>query len=189
MERLSSKGVPPVAYERVLLSGAMSTLASVWEAGPAAEAEVTVSDEDVDRVLAAIAVDDVRCRRSKASWLRDLRRCFPSATPAAAKEWNHGGRDRAAEARGARMVFALGGEASASGGHARWLRRQDEAYLPPEGDERGFAVGADGYAVGWQGECQRMLGEMAFDAEGFAIDATTQVRRLHYEGRGWELGV
>ena len=74
------------------------------------------------------------------------------------------------------MVFALGGDATASGGHARWLRRRDAAYLPPEGDECGIAVGADGYAEGWQGECQRMLSSMTFDAEGFAVDATSQVR-------------
>ena len=142
------------------------------QAGGATSPGPTVDAQAVEELLAAVPI--VGHRRSKAVWSRSLRRCFPHAEPCGAEEWDHGSRNRARHAKGARMIFVLDDSraAAAEQGEARWLKRRNASYVPPAGDEAGLRVGEDGYLTGHEAETQRLIELMDFDGEGFAVDAS-----------------
>ena len=173
LQRLRECGAAPVEAELASsVEGdgkATTAIAAAMRADGAPPTEKVVDAVAVEELLAAVPV--VGSRRSKEVWARLLRRCFPSVEPCAAEEWNHGSRNRARHAKGARMIFVLDGERSAAAEHgeARWLKRRNASYVPPVGDEAGLSVGDDGYLVGHEAETQRLLAMMDFDAEGFAV--------------------
>ena len=157
LERLQAAGAVPAAEERVSGGGmAAVTVEEVWQRGPQAAAAAARSQGGVDfhavaSTLKALQEPEVRRRRTKAVWAQALKKCFPTASSRPAREWNHGGRDRAHEAKGARMHFVLsaGKECKAQGGEARWMQRSD--------------VNSDGFVDGWQQEAQRLTESVTFN--------------------------
>ena len=110
------------------------------------QAENSVNDAAVGAMLASLNNPTTRVARDKSRWVRDLKKCFPTTRPAPPSTWVHGGRDRDAEAIGARCVLVVNAERTAQvlGGEARWGRRREPTFEPRGNNERGLRIGADG---------------------------------------------
>lgn len=172
LRRLEEAGIAPVAAERALAY-------RIEDDGRTGE---TMHVDVAERVVEAMGVPDVRARRSKESWTRELRRCFPTVRAKPAVEWTVGGRDRAREARGAKYVMVLDRERTVevTGGTARWDRRGKEGRVAGSGDaaEDAFELGADGWAAGWRVRAEELALSVAFDDEGYVFDVDGDGGRL-----------
>jgi hypothetical protein len=115
--------------------------------------------------------EEVR-RRTTLQWKRLFTRAFPVGSPQPAIEWAHGGRDRAAEGRGAHFVEIMNDERTEKrrGGEARWLRR----HQMPTGNGTDMAVDgtvtAAGEVAGWEATAEQMRSSYGVDDEGYIID-------------------
>lgn len=49
------------------------------------------------------------------------------------------------------------------GGNARWAARRRADYVPPDGDELGIKLGADGWKEGWEVEKRGLMQAVEFD--------------------------
>jgi len=136
------------------------------------QADDSVNDAAVGAMLASLNNPTTRGTREKSRWVRDLQRCFPTTRPAPPATWVHGGRDRDAEAFGARCVLVVNAERTAqvSGGEARWGRRRDPTFEPRGNDERGLHIGADGWVVGHALARAQLLSKYKLDAEGYVVN-------------------
>ena len=172
LRRMEEAGIAPVAAERAFVY----RLTDDGGTGEVMHLEVA------ERVVEAMGVPEVRARRSKASWARELRRCFPTVRAKPAVEWTTGGRDRAREARGAKYVMVLdrARNAEVTGGTARWDRRGREGRIAGQGDEAEDAIelGADGWAVGSRVRAEELASSVAFDDEGYVLDVDGDGGRL-----------
>ena len=174
VDRMRSAGVMAAAEEAVLDEMGGTTGVGWADARPAewrVDVGKEVRGEAVEGLLRAMEEPDVRARRSREVWRRQLTECF-SAEGSERVEWVHGGRDRMAEARGARCVVVEGAarDEQASGGEARWMLRGKGGAASGEHDEEGIAVGEDGWAVGWEAVAEALKASMDLDEEGFAVD-------------------
>ena len=86
------------------------------------QADDSVNDAAVGAMLASLNNPTSRGTHDKSRWVRDLKKCFPTTRPAPPTTWVHGGRDRDAEAIGARCVLVVNAEKTAQvlRGEARW---------------------------------------------------------------------
>ena len=104
-----------------------------------------------------------RLRRDKAEalafgrheWGMQIRKCFPTAEPTGAANWNHGGLDFEASAAGVRMFAVLDDSRRhvAAGGERSWLQRAD--------------VGEDGFLSGWKERVRSASSTVFFDETGW----------------------
>jgi ribonuclease HI len=193
---LRSAGVAPPPEETVgageggRLKSTLPIARSLRSTAPAGTTEQTVSFEETEGIVRLLerrdeaGQEEVRALTMQ-QWRRKFKRAFPAHSPRPATEWAHGGRDRAAEARGAHFVEILTEDRSERrrGGEARWLRR----HAVSEGNFGDMpivgAVSATGEVVGWEAEAARLHSIAAVDDEGFIIDPATRARYI-----GAELG-
>ena len=107
--------------------------------------------------------------------MRRLQGCFPKAAQQRST-WDMGGGTWEDSASGPRIFASLEhGTMRAVGGQAHWYAR--EAELPDDeilGGGGRFAIGADGYAEGWQVEAAIMVSRVAFDGEGMPVWAESR---------------
>ena len=173
VERMEGAGVRPVQEERV--TSRVASIADKLQDGGSAERREgkKVDATAIKQLMAALEEPDVRSRRTKGTWVNIIKRCFPDAERTAAKEWEHGGRDRAQEARGAKYVYIAGArrEPRCSGGEARWGKRCADGKATTAHDQEGVATGEDGWVEGWKEAAEGLHALMTFDEEGYAIDA------------------
>jgi hypothetical protein len=164
VERLQQRGVQPCAAEEVKRDNLL------WRPQEV-RAESVIGDR-VARTLSNLESVEQRAACAKAGWLDQLARCFPTVSPARAIEWEHGGRDRAAEAAGAMYVTVCGKqrECRITGGSARWGCRGEQGNPRLPSDEAGIAVGRDGWAHDWQREAAHLQEMVSFDDEGYMLN-------------------
>ena len=79
-----------------------------WEQTPPEQAVATVDMAAVERLVGRLRRDKTEAMPfGRHEWGKQIRKCFPTAEPTGAANWNHGGLDFDASATGVRMFAVL----------------------------------------------------------------------------------